>query len=84
VPSFVDQGREDHMYVIRHHDGHVQFIPLAVIVAAGSQHDISRCWWQDPPELSNKSDEVWSEVPLQMRQVPPIKLHKEFWHARSG
>jgi len=63
--------------MIGHHDCNVKLVLPAMIVAAGTKHDIPRPIGKNPSEFCHKRDEVRREVSLQMRQVPSIGLHSK-------
>ena len=78
---FPNEWREYEMHMVRHDHRHVKFILLAMIVTAGRENNIARPLRQGSPELRDEGDEMGCEVPLNVWQVPPVKLHRGFYPA---
>ena len=65
------------MHMIGHHDRNVELVLLPVTMATTGEHDIARPLRQGPPELGYERDEMWLEIPLQVRQIAAVELHNQ-------
>ena len=63
----INEGNEDQVGMIRHHDSRSEVIAFAMIVHARTQDDIAGFYRQFPPLESAECDKVWLEVALKMR-----------------
>jgi hypothetical protein len=58
--------------MVRHHNRNVEFVLLAVIMAARRQGNVASPIRRNPPQSCDKRDEMRLEIPLQMRQIAPV------------
>jgi len=63
----INEGNEDQVGMIRHHDSRSEVIAFAMIVHARIEHNVTGCYGQFPPLERAERDKVWLEVALKMR-----------------
>ena len=66
------------MNVIGHDNRGVKLILGFIVVAAASQNDFPRPFWQDQAMFCNEGYEMGLVVTLKMRQITAIKCHLSF------
>jgi hypothetical protein len=76
----VNQRREDHVHVIRHHHDHVQIHFDEMFMKTTIEDNTACTLGKNPSAVSSEGQKVMFEVSLEMRKIATIK---RLWHTNS-
>jgi len=79
IAPLIDEGSEDQVYVVGHHESNAQVKLLSVVVQTAMQYDRANVLWQNPSVVGAESNKVLPVVNLKMRKLPAVKSlgHKD-------